>query len=112
MSADGESHGVSHGQVCYLQIPAREVSASSAFYARVFGWQVEAGHDGFETPGLIGQWVQDRAPVAGDGILAWGASGGLGAAPARAGRAGGVGVDEGLPPAHGPTAAGRASSGG
>src|SRR4051812_41409005 len=97
MSADGEAHGVSHGQVCYLQIPAREVSASSAFYARVFGWQVEAGHDGFETPGLIGQWVQDRAPVAGDGILAWIAVGDMSEALASAREAGGEVLEEPYP---------------
>src|SRR5215469_13244961 len=59
-----------HGQLCYLQIPARDVAESSAFYEKVFGWQIERPYPSFEAPGLIGQWVTDRAPAEG-GLLAW-----------------------------------------
>ena len=33
--------GLAHGQLCYLQIPARDVAVSARFYARVFGWTVD-----------------------------------------------------------------------
>jgi predicted enzyme related to lactoylglutathione lyase len=35
-----------HGKVCYLEIPAREAKASSAFYSEVFGWSVRKRGDG------------------------------------------------------------------
>lgn len=65
------SHHPPHGAVGYLQLPARDVAASSAFYQAVFGWSVEPGQPGFEAPGLIGQFVTDRAPAGGGGPLLW-----------------------------------------
>ena len=64
-----EQFGLEHGQVCYLQIPARDVDESAAFYATVFGWQVEPPA-GFSSPGLIGQWVEATEPATG-GTLLW-----------------------------------------
>jgi predicted enzyme related to lactoylglutathione lyase len=63
--------GISHGQVCYLQIPALDVTKSAHFFAKVFGWQVQPPDAGFEAPGLIGQWVTDRPPTSAAGLLAW-----------------------------------------
>lgn len=63
--------GLMHGQVCYLQIPARDVMASAAFYEKLFGWQIERPHASFEAPGLIGQWVSERAPAGDAGLVAW-----------------------------------------
>ncbi len=60
-----------HGQLCYLQIPALDVSGSAEFYRAVFGWEVEPPGSGFTAPGLIGQWVIDRPPVADAGALGW-----------------------------------------
>jgi uncharacterized protein len=65
-----ERLGLEHGQLCYLQIPARDVGESAAFYATVFGWQVEPPDAGFTSPGLIGQWVEEADPAAG-GPLLW-----------------------------------------
>jgi hypothetical protein len=59
------------GQLSYLQIPALNVQKSSEFYARVFGWHIEHPHPGFDAPGLIGQWVTDRAPTRDAGMLPW-----------------------------------------
>jgi predicted enzyme related to lactoylglutathione lyase len=63
--------GFRHGQLCYLQIPALDVMKSAAFYEKIFGWQIERPYPSFEAPGLIGQWVSDRAPAAEAGLLAW-----------------------------------------
>jgi predicted enzyme related to lactoylglutathione lyase len=63
--------GLAHGQVCYLQIPALDTMKSAAFYEKVFGWKVERPYPSFEAPGLIGQWVNDRAPASDAGMLAW-----------------------------------------
>jgi predicted enzyme related to lactoylglutathione lyase len=59
------------GQLCYLQIPARDVTASARFYERVFGWRVDPPGTGFEAPGLIGQWVLDRPPALDAGPVGW-----------------------------------------
>jgi uncharacterized protein len=76
MTANDESEstratGLKHGQVCYLQIPALDLIESAAFYEKIFGWQIERPYPSFEAPGLIGQWVTDRAPAPGAGLLAW-----------------------------------------
>ena len=60
-----------HGQIEYLQIPARDLAESAAFYRDVFGWSVEDGAASFEAPGVIGQWVTDRLPANGGGPLLW-----------------------------------------
>jgi predicted enzyme related to lactoylglutathione lyase len=63
--------GLQHGQVCYLQIPARDLMKSAAFYEQVFGWKIERPYPSFEAPGLIGQWVDDRSPAPDAGPLVW-----------------------------------------
>jgi uncharacterized protein len=60
-----------HGQVVYLQIPALDIAESAVFYARVFGWDVEPPQSGFQSPGLIGQWVTDRPLDVDGGLVAW-----------------------------------------
>ncbi len=62
---------VTHGQVCYLQIPARDTMKSAAFYEKIFGWKIERPYPSFEAPGLIGQWVDDRPAAPEAGLLAW-----------------------------------------
>lgn len=59
------------GQLSYLQIPALNVRRSAEFYARVFGWNIEHLHPGFDAPGLIGQWTTDRSPTREAGMLPW-----------------------------------------
>ena len=61
----------SHGQLCYLQIPAQDVMKSAEFYEKIFGWRIERPYASFEAPGLIGQWVSDRPPAPEAGVLLW-----------------------------------------
>jgi len=76
MTANNEAEstqrsGLAHGQVCYLQIPAQDTQKSADFYEKIFRWKIERPYASFEGPGLIGQWVTDRAPAADVGLLAW-----------------------------------------
>jgi predicted enzyme related to lactoylglutathione lyase len=71
---DAESRraaALAHGQICYVQIPALDLMKSATFYEKVFGWKIERPHPSFESPGLIGQWVDDRPPGGSGGLLAW-----------------------------------------
>jgi predicted enzyme related to lactoylglutathione lyase len=63
--------GLQPGQLCYLQIPALDVTASARFYARLFGWKVDPPAAGFEAPALIGQWITDRPPAPEAGPVGW-----------------------------------------
>jgi predicted enzyme related to lactoylglutathione lyase len=60
-----------HGQVCYLQMPAGDSTRAAAFYEAVFGWPTEHPYQDFESPGLIGQWVQGRPPGRDAGPMIW-----------------------------------------
>ena len=60
-----------HGQVCYLQLPAADRDRAAAFYQAVFGWQTATHHPDFESPGLIGQWVEGRPPARDAGPVLW-----------------------------------------
>jgi predicted enzyme related to lactoylglutathione lyase len=60
-----------HGQVGYLQLPARDVAASVAFYSAVFGWAGEVEYGSFSAPGLIGQWSTELAVASGAGPILW-----------------------------------------
>jgi hypothetical protein len=66
---DKQSRRLLHGQLSSLQIPALKVALSSEFYAAVLGWDIEHPHPRFVAPGLIGQWVTDRAPARDAGVL-------------------------------------------
>ncbi|HJS94314.1 MAG TPA: VOC family protein [Solirubrobacteraceae bacterium] len=63
--------GLRPGQLCYLQIPALDVTASAHFYARLFAWEIDPPDSGFEAPGLIGQWITDRPPAPDAGPVGW-----------------------------------------
>jgi predicted enzyme related to lactoylglutathione lyase len=65
------ANALTHGQLCYLQIPARDLMQSASFYEKVCGWHIERPHPSFEAPGLIGQFVNDRQPAPESGLLAW-----------------------------------------
>src|SRR5205085_11799418 len=59
---------MSHGKICYLEIPALTAEASAAFYSSIFGWTVRKRGDGElafdDTGGVSGTWVKasDRTP--------------------------------------------------
>lgn len=70
MSRDPAQHPLP-GQIGYLQLPARDVARSAAFYEGVFGWSVDRARGGFEAPGMIGQWTTDLAPAGAGGPVVW-----------------------------------------
>lgn len=59
---------MSHGKICYLEIPAITAEASAGFYSSIFGWTVrKRGDDELafdDTGGVSGTWVKesDRTP--------------------------------------------------
>jgi predicted enzyme related to lactoylglutathione lyase len=59
---------MSHGKICYLEIPAITAEASAEFYSSIFGWKVKQRGDGalaFDDTGAVsGTWVKesDRTP--------------------------------------------------
>ena len=59
---------MTHGKICYLEIPANTAQASAEFYSSIFGWKVRKRGDGelaFDDPaGVSGTWVKesDRTP--------------------------------------------------
>jgi predicted enzyme related to lactoylglutathione lyase len=71
VSAHQGSHVPMRGQISYLQIPAVDTTRSATFFGRVFGWHVDPPQAGFEAPGLIGQWVQERPAAPEAGLMAW-----------------------------------------
>jgi predicted enzyme related to lactoylglutathione lyase len=65
---------LSNGKICYVEIPALDVSVSVRFYQEVFGWQVRQRGDGSiafdDTVGEVsGTWVTGRRPSEEPGIL-------------------------------------------
>jgi predicted enzyme related to lactoylglutathione lyase len=65
-----------HGKICYLEIPAQDVTESSAFYRDAFGWALREHEDGSPAfddgpgPGVVsGMWVRDRPPMTEAGII-------------------------------------------
>jgi len=59
---------MSHGKICYLEIPAITAEASANFYRSIFNWTVRKRGDGElafdDTGGVSGTWVKegDRTP--------------------------------------------------
>jgi predicted enzyme related to lactoylglutathione lyase len=59
---------MSHGKICYLEIPANRAEDAAAFYSDIFGWKVRQRGDGnlaFDDSGAVsGTWVKagDRTP--------------------------------------------------
>jgi predicted enzyme related to lactoylglutathione lyase len=60
-----------HGQIDYVQLPARDIASSAAFYEKVFGWSIDAVSGSFEAPGVIGQLTTELAPAATGGPVLW-----------------------------------------
>lgn len=62
------------GKICYLEIPAKDVEVSSAFYVKLFGWNVRVRGDGAKafddsTGAVSGSWVVGRPPAREPGVL-------------------------------------------
>ena len=65
-----------HGKICYLELPATDVSRSADFYSNVFGWKSRRRGDGAlafdDTTGQVsGSWVLGRPPAATAGLLVY-----------------------------------------
>jgi hypothetical protein len=65
---------IANGKICYLEIPATDVSRSADFYRAVFGWNIRQRGDGQkafdDTVGEVsGTWVVGRPPATKPGLL-------------------------------------------
>jgi uncharacterized protein len=63
-----------HGKICYVEIPAVDVTRSAAFYRDVFGWGIRERGDGHlafdDTTGEVsGSWITGRSPLSEPGVL-------------------------------------------
>jgi predicted enzyme related to lactoylglutathione lyase len=63
-----------NGKICYIEIPAIDISRSSEFYKRVFGWNIRTRGDGSvafdDGVGQVsGVWVLGRPPAAKPGFM-------------------------------------------
>ena len=63
-----------NGKVCYIEIPAADVSRSAGFYQTVFGWQIRQRGDGRtafdDTTGEVsGAWIPGRPASREAGLL-------------------------------------------
>jgi predicted enzyme related to lactoylglutathione lyase len=67
---------LSNGKICYIEIPATDISRSAEFYRRVFGWKTRLRGDGStafdDTTGQVsGTWVLGRPPASAPGLLVY-----------------------------------------
>lgn len=64
----------SNGKICYLEIPALDITLSSRFYAAVFGWHIrtrDSGEIAFDDAvgEVSGTWVLGRKPATEEGFI-------------------------------------------
>jgi len=62
------------GKICYIEIPAIDISQSARFYQQVFGWHIRQHDDGStafdDTVGEVsGMWVTGRPSSANPGLV-------------------------------------------
>lgn len=65
-----------NGKICYLEIPAIDVTASSNFYKEVFGWNIRTRKDGTtafddSVNEVSGAWKLFRNPSTEVGLLTY-----------------------------------------
>ena len=65
-----------NGKICYVEMPATDISRSAEFYKRVFGWNVRKRGDGSTAfddgvNQVSGAWVRGRPPSAQPGLLVY-----------------------------------------
>ena len=63
-----------NGKICYVEIPASDITRSADFYKKVFGWTTRQRGDGStafdDAVGQVsGTWVRGRAPAPEPGLL-------------------------------------------
>jgi predicted enzyme related to lactoylglutathione lyase len=76
MNDQSKSQGptLGNGKICYVEIPALDVSVSSDFYANAFGWGIRKRGDGSiafdDSVGEVsGTWVTGRPAATQPGLL-------------------------------------------
>jgi predicted enzyme related to lactoylglutathione lyase len=67
---------LSNGKICYIEIPALDIEASSNFYSSVFGWKIRKRGDGrlaFDdgVGEVSGTWVLGRKAMTEPGLLVY-----------------------------------------
>jgi uncharacterized protein len=65
---------VANGKICYVEIPAVDITQSAQFYEEVFGWKTRRRGDGqiaFDdgVGEVSGTWVKGRPPSTEPGLL-------------------------------------------
>jgi uncharacterized protein len=65
-----------NGKICYIEMPAGDIARSSAFYSKVFGWNIRKRGDGataFDdaTGQVSGTWIVGRPPASAPGLLVY-----------------------------------------
>jgi len=63
-----------NGKICYVEIPATDITRSIRFYQALFGWKVRKRNDGstaFDDGAeqVSGTWIKGRAPSPTPGLL-------------------------------------------
>ena len=72
--SDGKLPTIGNGKICYLEIPATDISVSANFYKQVFGWNIRTRGDGATAfddgvGEVSGSWVLNRKPSPEPGLL-------------------------------------------
>ncbi len=67
---------LANGKICYIEIPATDIARSSAFYQKVFGWNIRQRGDGSiafdDSVGEVsGSWRLGRPPSSQPGLLVY-----------------------------------------
>ena len=93
MTESGKTPTYRTGKICYIEIPAKDIQQSAAFYKRAFGWQTRQRGDGStafdDTVNEVsGTWVLGQ-PAAALGLMVYIMVGSAAAAVAAIKSAGG-----------------------
>jgi len=72
--ADNKPPAIVNGKICYIEMPATDISASASFYKNAFGWNIRKRGDGAtafdDTTGQVsGAWVLNRKAMTEVGLL-------------------------------------------
>lgn len=76
MTTPTQSPNYRTGKICYIEIPAIDISESAQFYQRAFGWHIRQRNDGStafddSTGEVSGTWVPGRSPSNNPGLVVY-----------------------------------------
>lgn len=74
MEQSNNAPTLGNGKICYLEIPALDISTSADFYQQVFNWRVRTRDDGSTAfddgvGEVSGSWVTNKKAVADSGFM-------------------------------------------